>query len=122
LHQRVPGLLTAARLLPLSNLIESTTIDQRRGTPMSLYRFALAALFALGSFALPADSAPVVPADKIEASFCFVSNEGAAPNTTVYAVDRDEAKKRAPASLTYCKDGPCTYDGSLDPEKENCTL
>ncbi len=67
-------------------------------------------------------SSMVAPQDGIEIAFCFVSTAWAVPNTTIYAPDRDAAKRRASGSLVYCKDGPCSNDGEMEPLKESCTF
>lgn len=64
-----------------------------------------------------------VQADKIKVAFCYVSNEWARPNTTIYAQNRSEADKQGkPKGLTFCKPGPCELDGELNPTAENCTF
>lgn len=61
-------------------------------------------------------------ADEIELSFCYIDNEWAKPNTTIYAKDRNEADKKAKKKgLMFCKQGPCTFDGKQNPTDENCT-
>jgi len=60
-------------------------------------------------------------ADKIEMAFCYVSNDWAKPNTTLYAANRTEAdKKGKQKKLEFCKRGPCAFDGELRPLDENC--
>lgn len=60
----------------------------------------------------------------ITAVFCYVIFGGETfPNTTIYAINREEADKQASKKfrgLEYCRRGPCIADGKLAPEEENC--
>lgn len=65
----------------------------------------------------PSSLAPIADED---GSFCFVSTEWAAPSKTIHASDRREAERRAGAGRVFCKEGPCTFEGQMEPLQEGC--